>query len=120
MRERCNKLWVICCLSRSVVVDCRVPSVPGLEQAEYDPEAPFVQGLRPTRIGNVRVERELRPNKTNGGISRIVHSYGQGGSGFSFSVGCAFDILHLIDVVERAITESNVVMDSYSLSRANL
>ncbi|PBK73466.1 nucleotide-binding domain-containing protein [Armillaria solidipes] len=102
MRERCNKF------------------VPGLEQAEYDPEAPFVQGLRPTRFGNVRVERELRPNQMNGGISRIVHSYGQGGSGFSFSVGCAFDILHLIDVVELAIKKSNVVMDSYSLSRANL
>ncbi|KAK0194984.1 FAD dependent oxidoreductase [Armillaria mellea] len=102
MRERCNRF------------------VPGLEQAEYDPEAPLVQGLRPTRVGNVRVEQELRPNKTNGGISRIVHSYGQGGSGFSFSVGCAFDVLRLIDVVELSITKSDVAMDFYSVTRANL
>ncbi|KAG7446681.1 FAD dependent oxidoreductase [Guyanagaster necrorhizus] len=102
MRERCNKF------------------VPGLENAEYDPEAPFVQGLRPTRVGNVRVERERRQNKSNGGISRIVHSYGQGGSGFSFSVGCAIDILHLINqVIELATTKSDVVME-YPLARANL
>ncbi|KAK0476843.1 FAD dependent oxidoreductase [Armillaria novae-zelandiae] len=102
MRERCNKF------------------VPGLEQAEYDPEAPFVQGLRPTRVGNVRVEQELRPNKMDGGISRIVHSYGQGGSGFSFSVGCAFDVLNLIDIIDLSITKSDVLMESYSLTRANL
>ncbi|KAK0486107.1 hypothetical protein IW261DRAFT_778991 [Armillaria novae-zelandiae] len=58
MRERCNKF------------------VPGLENAEFDPAASVVQGLRPTRVGNVRVEREPRPNRMHGGSSNIVHSYG--------------------------------------------
>ena len=41
MRERCNRF------------------VPGLENAELDPHSPLVQGLRPVRGENVRVEREL-------------------------------------------------------------
>ncbi len=73
MRQRCNNF------------------VPGLEYAEYDAEAPLVQGLRPFRGSNVRVERELR-RKADGSVSRIVHSYGQGGAGFSLSFGCANDV----------------------------
>lgn len=65
MRERCNNF------------------VPGLENAELDPD-PFVQGLRPFRDANVRVERELR-SKPDGSPSHIIHSYGQGGSGFTLS-----------------------------------
>ncbi|KIY68872.1 hypothetical protein CYLTODRAFT_453115 [Cylindrobasidium torrendii FP15055 ss-10] len=42
MRERCNNF------------------VFGLENAEYDPDAPLVQGLRPFLGSNVRVERVLR------------------------------------------------------------
>lgn len=81
MRERCNKF------------------VPGLENAEYDPEAGFVQGLRPFRGENVRVERELR-RKTDGSMSRIIHSYGQGGAGFTLSFGCAGDVLGLLEELE--------------------
>ena len=75
------------------------PSVPGLENAEYDPDAPLVQGLRPFRKHNVRVELEPRVHKRGGGLSRIVHSYGQGGAGFSLSFGCAGDVLGLIEQV---------------------
>ncbi|KAF9016612.1 FAD dependent oxidoreductase [Hymenopellis radicata] len=81
MRQRCNNF------------------VPGLEHAEYDPDAPLVQGLRPFRGSNVRVERELRP-RSDGSMSRIVHSYGQGGAGFSLSFGCASDVLELIQELE--------------------
>ncbi|EPS99473.1 hypothetical protein FOMPIDRAFT_1086801, partial [Fomitopsis schrenkii] len=77
MRERCNYF------------------VPGLENAEYDPDAPFVQGNRPTRSENVRVEREMRL-KRDGSSSHIIHSYGQGGSGFSLSFGCAGEVLTLL------------------------
>lgn len=59
MRERCNAF------------------VPGLENAELDPD-PFVQGLRPFRDANVRVQREQR-TREDGSISHIIHSYGQGG-----------------------------------------
>ncbi|KIY66452.1 nucleotide-binding domain-containing protein [Cylindrobasidium torrendii FP15055 ss-10] len=81
MRARCNKF------------------VPGLENAEYDAEAPLVQGLRPFRGSNVRVERELR-RRQDGSRSRIVHSYGQGGAGFSLSFGCAGDVLELVHEIE--------------------
>lgn len=81
MRERCNKF------------------VPGLENADYDPEAGFVQGLRPFRGENVRVERELR-RKLDGSLSRIIHSYGQGGAGFTLSFGCASDVLGLLKELE--------------------
>lgn len=84
MRARCNRF------------------VPGLENAEYDPEAPLVQGLRPCREGNVRVERELRRN-ADGAYSRTVHSYGQGGSGFTLSFGCAGDVLGLIEQIEAGL-----------------
>jgi D-amino-acid oxidase len=84
MRARCNRF------------------VPGLERGEYDPEAPLVQGLRPCRGENVRVERELR-RRRDGSYSRIVHSYGQGGSGFTLSFGCAGDALGLVREVEAGI-----------------
>ncbi|KAI1656295.1 FAD dependent oxidoreductase [Daldinia decipiens] len=74
MRERCERF------------------LPGLENARVDPEYPFAQGLRPFRGQNVRVERELR--RTG---SRIVHSYGHGGAGWSLSFGCARDVATLID-----------------------
>ncbi|KAK0465938.1 FAD dependent oxidoreductase [Desarmillaria tabescens] len=103
MRQRCNQF------------------VPGLEKAEYDPEAPLVQGLRPFRVGNVRVERELRPSKTSDGVSRIVHSYGQGGSGFSFSFGCAIEVLNLIDhVAEVAAAELRMAVESGDIVQSKL
>lgn len=84
MRARCNRF------------------VPALENAELDPHSPIVQGLRPVRGENVRVERELR-RKADGSFSHIVHSYGQGGSGFTLSFGCASDVLNLIAEVEAGV-----------------
>ncbi|KAJ8522337.1 hypothetical protein ONZ45_g1118 [Pleurotus djamor] len=87
MRERCNAF------------------VPGLENAELDP-VPFVQGLRPFRAENVRVEREQRL-RVDGSISRIIHSYGQGGAGFSLSFGCAADVLTLLEELQVEIPYSS-------------
>ncbi|KAJ3553514.1 hypothetical protein NM688_g3568 [Phlebia brevispora] len=84
MRDRCNKF------------------VPGLENAELDPDS-IVQGLRPLRGGNVRCERELR-RKSDGSLSKVVHSYGHGGSGFTLSFGCAGDVLKLVREVEAGTT----------------
>lgn len=76
--------------------------LPGLKKARLDHEYPLAQGLRPFRKQNVRVERELRlresPGKSFAGTvpSRIVHTYGQGGAGWSLSVGCAGDVLVLV------------------------
>ena len=76
--------------------------LPALENARVDPEYPIAQGLRPFRQHNVRVERELRKHENDiaGGRvsrpSRIVHSYGQGGAGWSLSFGCAGDVAVLV------------------------
>ncbi|KAI1298665.1 nucleotide-binding domain-containing protein [Xylaria venustula] len=74
MRERCDNF------------------LPGLKDARLDPDYPLAQGLRPFRGSNVRVERELRRPG-----SRIVHSYGHGGAGWSLSFGCAQDVAALVD-----------------------
>lgn len=85
--------------------------LPGLENARLDPHYPLEQGLRPFRGQNVRVERELR--KVRGKPSRIVHSYGRGGSGWNFSFGCASDVLvlteeALADLVPVAMSDMKV------------
>jgi D-amino-acid oxidase len=75
-----------------------VAFLPTLKDAQLDPEYPFAQGLRPARKGNVRLEREKRDGK-----SKIVHSYGHGGSGWSFSFGCAVEVAEIVeDMVAEA------------------
>lgn len=75
---------------------------PGLENAIVDAEYPIAQGLRPARKGNVRVERELKKSlKGPNPFSRIVHSYGHGGSGWSLGFGCAVDVCELVEEVLR-------------------
>lgn len=77
--------------------------LPCLKNARIDPAYPLAQGLRPFRSRNVRVERELRPVPGSASIttatrpSRIVHSYGQGGAGWSLSFGCAGDVAELLE-----------------------
>ncbi|KAI0804989.1 nucleotide-binding domain-containing protein [Xylaria sp. FL0064] len=80
MRERCEKF------------------LPGLKDARLDPDYPLAQGLRPFRGSNVRVERELRRPG-----SRIVHSYGHGGAGWSLSFGCAQDVAVLVDETLKGV-----------------
>lgn len=74
--------------------------LPFLKNARLDNEYPLAQGLRPFRQRNVRVERELRPRTQSKGattsVSRIIHCYGHGGSGWSLSFGCATDVLALV------------------------
>ncbi|KAM7212575.1 D-aspartate oxidase [Rhypophila decipiens] len=71
--------------------------LPDLKKAKLDPAYPLAQGLRPFRQRNVRVERELRPQPSASTPSRIVHSYGQGGAGWSLSFGCAGDVAALVE-----------------------
>jgi D-amino-acid oxidase len=58
--------------------------MPILARGEIDPGEPVRAGLRPLRNGNVCLEREE--------ATSIVHNYGHGGSGFSFSWGCAREV----------------------------
>ncbi|KAF3761687.1 FAD dependent oxidoreductase [Cryphonectria parasitica EP155] len=71
--------------------------LPGLKNARVDAAYPLAQGLRPFRQRNVRVERELRTIPGTQRPSRIVHSYGQGGAGWSLSFGCAGDVAMLLE-----------------------
>ena len=69
--------------------------LPVLENARIDKREPVRVGLRPFRRQNVRLERE--------GDSQIIHNYGHGGSGFTFSWGCAQEVVQLAErLTERA------------------
>jgi D-amino-acid oxidase len=65
--------------------------LPVLAGAELDAKDPVRVGLRPFRTRNVRVEREA-------GTS-IVHNYGHGGSGVTFSWGCAQEVVEIVRTV---------------------
>ncbi|MCO5567177.1 hypothetical protein L7F22_020865 [Adiantum nelumboides] len=70
---------------------------PPLKAAKIDPNYPIAVGLRPFRKTNVRVEREKRADTR----SCIIHSYGQGGAGFSLSFGCAEDVANIADSIVK-------------------
>lgn len=106
--------------------------LPGLKNARVDPDYPLAQGLRPARERNVRVERELSQHRVvvNGREreepSRIVHSYGQGGAGWSLSFGCAEDVaslvedtLHNLPAEAMAITERVDIDDAHVQAQLN-
>jgi glycine/D-amino acid oxidase-like deaminating enzyme len=84
--------------------------LPGLKNAKLDAEYPLAQGLRPCRERNVRVERELRRHGAR--PSRIVHSYGHGGAGWSLSFGCAEDVAGLIEDALRGLDAVPMGFDS--------
>jgi hypothetical protein len=89
--------------------------LPCLKNARVDPTYPLAQGLRPFRQRNVRVERELRCIPGTDRPSRIVHSYGQGGAGWSLSFGCAGDVADLLEDAMRDSVPTAMELDhSYS------
>jgi D-amino-acid oxidase len=98
--------------------------LPGLDASHLDPAYPLAKGLRPARIGDCRVERELRsPRFANRADkhSRIVHSYGHAGSGWSFSFGCALDVMALVDEAisqERPAAMKDAALDALAASSA--
>ena len=65
--------------------------LPVLRRARLYAERPVRTGLRPARPGNVRLERE--PG------TRIVHNVGHGGSGVTFSWGCAAEVGDMLDAM---------------------
>jgi len=62
--------------------------LPTLRDAEIDIAEPVRVGLRPFRAGHVRLERSPQ--------SRIVHNYGHGGSGVTYSWECALEVVELV------------------------
>ena len=59
--------------------------LPILKQARVNPEEPVRVGLHPLRNANVRLEREAG--------TQIIHNYGHGGLGVTFSWGCAREVV---------------------------
>lgn len=64
--------------------------LPYLKDAELDEKEPVRIGLRPFRRGNVRLEWEADSN--------IIHNYGHGGAGVTFSWGCSEEIVKMINL----------------------
>lgn len=58
--------------------------LPVLRKGELDPDERTRAGLRPFRRANVRLDVEEG--------TRIVHNYGHGGAGVTFSWGCALEV----------------------------
>jgi D-amino-acid oxidase len=65
--------------------------LPILRNGELDAAEPVRVGLRPFRRQNVRLEAE--PG------TRIVHNYGHGGSGVTFSWGCALEVAERVQAL---------------------
>jgi D-amino-acid oxidase len=62
--------------------------LPALRNALIDAAEPIRVGLRPARVRNVRLEIEVG--------TPIIHNYGHGGSGVTYSWGCANEVVRLV------------------------
>lgn len=63
--------------------------MPALADGELDPAEPVRTGLRPFRHGNVCVEYDPR--------DEVIYNYAHGGSGVTFSWGCAVEVAGLLE-----------------------
>jgi hypothetical protein len=50
---------------------------------------PYLIGIRPHRVGGVRLELEPEPIASRWGPKFLIHNYGHGGAGITLSFGCA-------------------------------
>jgi D-amino-acid oxidase len=78
---------------RAIYERC-VEFLPALKGCAIDAAEPVRVGLRPVREQNVRLERE--PG------TRIIHNYGHGGSGVTFSWGCAHEVVARVAAIVGA------------------
>lgn len=69
--------------------------LPVLRFARVDAAEPVRVGLRPFRKGNVRLEEEVS--------YPVIHNYGHGGAGVTFSHGCAAEV---VDRVNRRLNRN--------------
>jgi D-amino-acid oxidase len=60
-----------------------------LRGAAIDAAEPVRVGLRPFRRKGVRLEQEAG--------TRVVHNYGHGGSGVTYSWGCGSEVVELVE-----------------------
>lgn len=77
--------------------------IPFLKNARLDGMYPIVTGTRPQQRGGARVAVEKRSKH-----SRIIHSYGHGGAGWSMVFGSALDAVCLVSEVIPSSVSSHV------------
>jgi D-amino-acid oxidase len=86
--------------------------LPALKNLPIDEEEPVRVGLRPVRRENMRLE--LEPG------TRIIHNYGHGGSGVTFSWGCAEEVAQIARSLDSRssslATRQTEVREAHSLS----
>ncbi|MGV3623896.1 MAG: FAD-dependent oxidoreductase [Archangium sp.] len=58
---------------------------------------PYVVGVRPHRVGGVRMEIEALGSK------RLIHNYGHGGGGITLSWGCAARVVSMVGTAPKSI-----------------
>jgi hypothetical protein len=67
------------------------------------PEHPYLIGIRPHRVGGVRLELESEPIASRWGPKFLIHNYGHGGAGITLSFGCASVVADHVHTLLRAI-----------------
>ena len=89
-----NGAWTSACTTTSRFGRCTSVALSSCRHsrtAEIDAAEPVRVGLRPYRSPGVRLEAEAG--------TRIVHNYGHGGSGVTFSWGCAREVVEHVEAL---------------------
>ncbi|WP_017716644.1 FAD-dependent oxidoreductase [Kamptonema formosum] len=86
------------------ILDRCLEFLPVLKNAQIDPKEPVRVGLRPLRQQNVRLEQEQG--------TCIIHNYGHGGSGVSFSWGCALEV---VEIAKKMLSAGKITERSSAL-----
>jgi hypothetical protein len=68
--------------------------------------APHLIGIRPHRMGGVRLELEEQPIETSSGKKYLIHNYGHGGGGITLSWGCASVVTETVDTLLVRLRQS--------------
>jgi glycine/D-amino acid oxidase-like deaminating enzyme len=76
------------------------------------PEVPYLVGVRPHRLGGVRIERGEPITGSDGQSKQVVHNYGHGASGITLSWGTARLAARL---VEQALASLSVAPPSVAI-----
>ncbi|KIM80045.1 hypothetical protein PILCRDRAFT_89869 [Piloderma croceum F 1598] len=84
--------------------NCCISFYKPLGQSQIDSEYPVAVGLRPFRDTKVRVEREPI-NGEGSRRSKIIHSYGHGGSRLSLSFSCAVKVANIVNEIQKCSKE---------------
>ena len=74
--------------------------IPRLRYADFVPEYPFAQGLRPFTTNNVKVRADERVDFP------LVHNYGHGGSGWTLGIGTARCAVYILETLLGAAGNS--------------